>query len=178
MKRIKPYFSQLIMYSDTINDNAEHWFTGSIIYEMNLDTFAFDPKGDSELISMNKIVLKLFNSYKKLTVVNNYNEQALTMACLTGHYRIFKLNHKDDYIKLRRFDAAMDNYFETHATLVRSNALSNETIRLLDEKNAPATTPILKEIKDTTKKYIDQQYSIIEAFKADFNNNFSASLNN
>jgi hypothetical protein len=166
------------MYSDTINDNAEHWFTGSIIYEMNLDTFAFDPKGDSELISMNKIVLKLFNSYKKLTVVNNYNEQALTMACLTGHYRIFKLNHKDDYMKLSRFDRAMDYCFETHTILVRSNALSNETIRLLDEKNAPATTPILKEIEDTTKKYIDQQYSIIEAFKADFNNNFSASLNN
>jgi len=83
MKPISKPHSQLILFSNSFEPLIEHWFSGSVIIELNLSS---NLENYAEVYAA-KLVLRAFNeTYKKATVIANPRESAVTMSKLCGRF--------------------------------------------------------------------------------------------
>lgn len=177
MKKKTRFASQLLMFSNTAHEYVDNWFAGNVIFEIDLDGHEFDEKNEYELYLMTNLACNLFESYKKLTVVHNYSESGLAMACLQGHYKIFMLNSESDYKKLKHLHSTVENYVHTYNSLDDIRLYTNNSLNSFKKIKSSNAMPFIKTINSTTKKLIKQYDVIIDAFKADVNENFSACRN-
>ena len=128
MKKKTRFASQLLMFSNTAHEYVDNWFAGNVIFEIDLDGHEFDEKNEYELYLMTNLACNLFESYKKLTVVHNYSESGLAMACLQGHYKIFMLNSESDYKKLKHLHSTVENYVHTYNSLDDIRLYTNNSL--------------------------------------------------
>lgn len=165
--------SQLLMYSNTTNENVADWFDGNIIFEMDLEAHEFDAVADDDLILMTSLVSKFFGNYKKLTVVVNYNEEGLLLAALTNEYKIFRLHERSDYQKLNNICEALLETWDLSACLLGCQSHTNGAVSFLQNYKLNSLL-LLKQFNDDLEK-LNKQFELIEiTLKQDFIDNFAA----
>lgn len=88
--------SQLFMFSNKLNKNVDHWFSGNIVIESVVSDYNF--KKHKEAGHATNIMFSLqehrrLKPFKYITIVLNYKPSAVTMATISGEYEYMLAAH-------------------------------------------------------------------------------------
>ena len=81
--------TQLFLFSNKLNKNIDRYFSGNVIFEINLSDYDFKYHDEAKKVvefMTNYCRSRSIKPYKFMTVVINYKATGLTMATLSGEY--------------------------------------------------------------------------------------------
>lgn len=149
---MKP-ISQLFLFSDEFQPNIDSWFSGNLILELDAETHEFNVDTEKEWLCMTELVFGLHGNYKKLTIVTNYNELGLTMACTSGFFNcICKLHDKNDYIAVKNLHHAVSIQNSNH---IRLTKLRNKTTYSLNYSKLVKSNSLIASVESFQSAYDD-----------------------
>jgi hypothetical protein len=122
--------SQLFMFSNSLSENIDTYFSGNIVIEVELSTYDFKYHEEAkQAVDFMHLHCRLFSlkRFKYLTVVLNYKPEGVTLAYFTGIYSYMVAVHKKEgYEQLKLMHMLLKN----HELL--STSMSNLVIDLED----------------------------------------------
>lgn len=164
--------SQLFLFSDAFCSTIEDWFAGNVIVEQNINEVT--ENNHQELFQIIRFLRDIKNMpYKKVTTVMNYNEQALTLAQLSGQFGYMcKLQTKEDYDGLRNIKIAIDSLINSRYPLQQVKDFLNSSYSALgrvsdtDTKDAKKITDKL--LSSLVKENDKLHQCIVDLFDSKF----------
>ena len=81
--------SQLFLFSDKLNKHIDSYFSGNVVFEIELKGYDYQHHDEAEKVVdfMNAYCkFRSIKPYKYMTVILNYKATGLTMASLSGDY--------------------------------------------------------------------------------------------
>lgn len=168
MKKTPRPHSQLILLSSEFEQHIDLWFSGSVIFEIDLQT---EYENYEELLCVTETLRLLDECYKKATIVINPKESAITLCQLSGRFqRIIYVVGESGYTALFSFSKCVSKFFELkhHIESGRSEAICMKRLVKFD---APETFKLYNP-NSSLSKLIKQHDSYIGQLKRVFNKTF------
>lgn len=113
--------SQLFMFSNSLSENIDCYFSSNVVIEVELATYDFKYHEEAQqAVDFMQLHCRLFSlqRYKYLTVILNYKPEGLTLACLTGIYNYTVAVHeKKGYRQLKLMHTLLKKHELLHMTM-------------------------------------------------------------
>lgn len=114
--------SQLILFSNSHEPMIEHWCSGSVVFEMDMDG-SLDNFPEIELLR--EILFRFGERYSKVTLVTNPRVASVTMCRLSGRFPVSTyIVGKNGYKSFDSYTKCMDNFFRLKVLLEASKSSS------------------------------------------------------
>lgn len=168
--------SQLFLFSNSLNRNIDSYFSGNLIFEIELSGYDYKYHEEAkQVVDFMNIYCQSrgIKPYKFLTVVLNYNATGLTLATLSGNYEYpIAIHGSVGYKQVATLHTAYETLckrlksFEIYSILTTSYAYiaMNEPIKL----HQRSVTAFKNQLKKTEQSIHKSMSSVIAKFHKHF----------